>query len=237
MSTETEAFLESVRGAEDPTPADERRVLTRVQTVVAAGAVLGTAAATSKWSRLWTWSAGAGFKSGAAVVVVVAAAAGGVATLTGAFTPRAAPVQVRGGAVTQLAPVARPAPLAKPERITEPVPLTPPVPVAPPTAAPKPKSGPVASSLREELAVLAGAQAALRRGDGAEALRVLEGGSKRSPQLAAERATLRILALCAVGRSGEARRLAAALDRVDPGSLQRDVISRSCAGSETSPRR
>jgi len=237
VSAETEAFLESVRRAEDPTPADERRVLAGVHAAVAAGALIGTAAATSKWARLWAWSAGGGLKSGAAVVVLVAAAAAGVAALTGALTPSATPVQVRGGAVAKLEPIARPAPVPQPERSLLPEPVAPPAPVVKHTPAARPKPAPAASSLRGELAVLARAQAALRAGDGAGALRALDSPSTRSPQLASERATLRILSLCAVGRPAEARRLAAALGRSDPGSLQRDVISRSCAGQETSPPR
>src|SRR5690606_39942869 len=115
MSSETDAFLESVRGAEDPTPEDERRVLAGVRAAVAAGALLGTAAASSKWTRLWTWSAGAGAKGGAAVVVVMAAAAVGVAAFAGAFSSEATPVQVRGGAVAKLIPVARTDPRCAPD--------------------------------------------------------------------------------------------------------------------------
>jgi hypothetical protein len=91
--------------------------------------------------------------------------------------------------------------------------------------------------LRDELAVLARAQAALRRGDGATALSTLDAVALREPQLAAERATLRILSLCELGRSAEARGEADSLERREPGSLQRDVISRSCAGAGKSPQR
>ena len=88
------------------------------------------------------------------------------------------------------------------------------------------------AGLREELLVLARAQAALRHGDGAAALSALDAASP-GPQLGAERATLRILSLCALGRVAEARAVAAVLERSEPGSLQRDAISRSCAGAQS----
>ncbi|HEU5076397.1 MAG TPA: hypothetical protein VFU02_19530 [Polyangiaceae bacterium] len=259
MNPETQAFLESVREAEDPTPEDEGRVLAAVHATVAAGALIGTAAATSRLSRLWAWSAGGGLKSGAALMVLVAAAAGGVAAVTAALAPSPDSSHARGGAVATLAPFPKPplpiptprsnptplpkaapaprlAPVAKPPPVpvatrSEPAPLKEPAPRA--EAAPEPS---VTTSLRDELAVLARAQAALRRGDGATALQALDGSPARTPQLAAERATLRVLALCAVGRPAEARRVAAALQRLEPGSLQRDVISRSCAASPESQR-
>ena len=255
MRPETEAFLESVREAEDPTRADEERVLVALRATVAAGAVLGTAAASSKLARLWAWSAGGGFKSGAVALVLVAAAAGGIAAVRGAVSPSPTPFQARGGAVTKLAPVPTPAPITKPAPIPPLAPVATPAlapkagpaprPASVPTSAPaaepaplaKPAPEPLVSSLRDELAALARAQAALRRGDGAAALIALDAPSPRPPQLAAERATLRILALCAVGRSAEARRAATALERLEPGSLQRDVISRSCAGGAPSSQR
>lgn len=242
MNPDTQAFLESVREAEDPTHEDERRVLAAVQATVAAGALIGTAAATSRLARLWAWSATGGFKSSGALLVLVVAAAGGVAAITAARVPSPGVSPARGGAVTTLAPPQKPTAFPKPAPITKLAPVTNSAPApaearpadsarvaGPPLAQLEPEL-PVTASLRDELAVLARAQAALRRGDGTAALMALDGSPAKTPQLAAERATLRILALCAVGRPADARRVAGTLERLESGSLQRDVISRSCAG-------
>lgn len=274
MSSETEAFLASVRGAEDPTRADEERVLRAVQATIAAGALLGAVAASPKLARLTAWSAGSGFKGGAAVLGLLAI--GGIAALHSGGTalqgakPVAAPHQPHTQGIARPAAtsvsakrigashqprstgIARPATTLRP---AEPVqaPAAPSAPLSSKRAArsagtvfrtpasssasvrPPPESGP-GSGLREELSVLARAQAALRRRDGAAALSILDGASPGQPQLGAERATLRVLALCALGRIVEARRVAVMLERMEPGSLQRDVLSRSCAGSAASPR-
>lgn len=236
MSPETESFLESVRGAEDPTLADERRVLRAVQATLAAGTVVGTLAAGPKLARLFAWSAGGGVKTGAAVFCLLAL--GGWAAVHWVGTPSRAPV----AAPAHVPPQQLPAPHAsaepaqanspgavptssRPERRVRPSVALPnaPASASPPTTA--------ASALRDELAVLGRAQAALRRGDGATALATLDAVAPREPQLAAERATLRILSLCELGRLAEARGEAASLERREPGSLHRDVISRSCAGA------
>ena len=52
MSPETESFLDAVRSAEDPSRADEERVLSAVRAAVATGVVVGTAAGTSKLLKL-----------------------------------------------------------------------------------------------------------------------------------------------------------------------------------------
>jgi hypothetical protein len=88
-------------------------------------------------------------------------------------------------------------------------------------------------SVREELALLAEVQAALRRGDGASALRRLDAHVTTDRQLAAERSAARVLALCALGRVQEARRAAAVFVREHPGSVQRDAVERACAGTES----
>lgn len=245
MSPETEDFLESVRGAEDPTLDDEHRVLRAVQVALAAGAVVGTATAAPKLAGLFSGSAAGGFKTGAAAFCLLAL--GGLAAVEWLDAPsrvRAPVVAARAHGPAQQLPVpdasAGPAEASSGE--TPPTPSRPEgrlrASVAIPSAS-SPASAPasVGSGLRDELAVLARAQAALRRGDGAAALSMLDAFVPREPQLAAERATLRILALCELGRIAEARREATRLERREPGSLQRDVISRSCAGVGESPPR
>jgi len=249
MSPETEAFLESVRAAEDPTLADEDRVLRALQATLAAGAVVGSGAA-GKVTQFGAWSVAGGFK-GAAVIVGSLAIGGLAAVHWGATSAERAPASVASlASVTLPVPAVRPVATAAPEGLTAPpaAPVAPapkasPAPAlperalraatAPPAQAPASAS---AAGLRAELELLARAQAALRRGDGAAALSTLDAAPARHSQLGAERATLRILALCALGRVVEAQRAAALLERSEPGSLQRDVISRSCAGGALSPR-
>jgi hypothetical protein len=80
--------------------------------------------------------------------------------------------------------------------------------------------------------VLAEAQAALRAGDGVAALRVLDASSSVDPRFLAERQALRVFALCATGRTTDARRAAAAFLQSEPTSVQRSAVERSCAGGE-----
>jgi hypothetical protein len=87
-------------------------------------------------------------------------------------------------------------------------------------------------SLRAELALLSQVQAALQRGEGGEALRLLDEHRTSDRQLHAERAAARVLALCAAGKTEEARSAAAAFTRQHPGSVQASAVARSCAGQE-----
>src|SRR6185436_19373625 len=79
---------------------------------------------------------------------------------------------------------------------------------------------PASSGLAAELALLQRAQAALRRGDGAGALRELDAFPDTGGQLLAERRAARVLAFCSLGRVAEARTLGAELVRSDPDSVQ-----------------
>jgi len=85
-------------------------------------------------------------------------------------------------------------------------------------------------SLSEELERLRLAHSALEAGHGQRALSILE-ATELFPELDMERAALRILALCAVGRTEDARRLKAKyLDRF-PRSPMSNRIEHSCATS------
>lgn len=242
MRPETEVFLARVRDAEDPTRADEQRVLLALRASLAAGATSSVLAASLEPRR----SAELGelgarvfgsLGSKLNVLVVCAAAAFGTAD-----TPRTSTEQAHAAA-PQTPPAA--ARFAAPE---PPAPVEPPVPPAPAAQA-RPASGqrqplerrtPPASltpssshkpsaSLRAELDLLRAVQSALHRGDGAAALRALDGHPTRGRVFLAERQAARVLALCSLGRLSEARRAAATFEREHPGSVQSDVIARSCA--------
>jgi hypothetical protein len=92
-----------------------------------------------------------------------------------------------------------------------------------------PAKRPKANGLAAEVALLRRAQAALRRGDGATALRELNAWPGSGVQLLAERRVARVLALCSLGRVAQAQALAADVVRADPDSVQRATLERSCA--------
>lgn len=236
MTPETRAFLERVRDAEDPSAADQQRVLAAVRATVAAGALAGVAGAgTSKLFKLLAaWSV-PGLKTGPIVLCLLAAA--------GAAEVPLAPQRSVSNAVVALAK-------ASPRRLPA-APASAALPALPPAAAPAPEPGrarrsplprsasrPVASaplvpgppSLRRELLFLSDVQSLLKDGDAGAALERLEAHRTPDRELLAERQAARILALCAAGRSGEARQAAAAFLDEHPTSLQHAAIARSCAG-------
>lgn len=88
--------------------------------------------------------------------------------------------------------------------------------------------------LREETAQLRQAQQALRGGQAARALTMLDEQGRLFARgvLGQERMVTRILALCALGRRGEAQRLGAAMERASPRSPHLTTLRNSCARSE-----
>lgn len=146
---------------------------------------------------------------------------------------------------------ARPATPASAVRPTEPAPREPaprepaptetasretaPTEAAPTEAAPAsdiaPVIAPPADPLDRELELLDEADRALARGDASGALRTLETHAREHPTgaLVAEREVRRVLALCAAGRTDEARQRYALLDRSHVGSTIAARLRASCA--------
>lgn len=117
---------------------------------------------------------------------------GAGSALYGAHAPeRASPLPSRTASSSLHAPAAS-APAATPSR----------------PATVTPSSQPAASTLSAELELVAGAQRALNGAAASEALALLEQHQTRFPrgELAQERDAARVLALCALGRSADARR-------------------------------
>jgi outer membrane protein assembly factor BamD (BamD/ComL family) len=102
------------------------------------------------------------------------------------------------------------------------------VPAAPPEIPAPPRS-----SLHEETTLLREAEIALARGDGATALRRLDELAARQPGgvLREERMAARVLALCAAGRTEEARREGEHFVAAMPASIQVPRVKGSCAFS------
>jgi len=237
LSREARSFLDALREAEDPTPADEERVKRALD---------ASAAATEASSARFTRSSSAGVAKAGAVTwtaplaVIALCAAGLFASGDG---QRATP----GTAIS--APAAAPSPTLDPhgERPATVREATTADAAAPREAAARPAAvvsrskaasrrwhaaaaeSPASSGLAAELALLQRAQAALRRGDGAGALRELNTFPDTGGQLLAERRAARVLAFCSLGRVAEARTLGAELVRSDPDSVQSAALAHSCA--------
>jgi hypothetical protein len=235
MHDETRALLDAVRNAEDPTPADEERVARALRAAIAAGVTPGVAQP-GRTDAL----PGDGLRCLARTVrlersVFAFCAAAALGTGDGDVSSRAGfsePSHV--SALPAMAPVPAP-PVLVP--VTEPAQApqsTAPrssvdAPGAPRSSRPTPAPRRAQSSLRAELDLLREVQSALDRGDGAAALRALDAHPGDSGQLLAERQAARVLALCLLGRTAEARAGAARFLKVYPVSVHRHAIERSCA--------
>ncbi len=241
MTPETLAFLDSVRDAEGPTTNDEERVLQSLRRAIATGAVAGACVETSWLSKSLlskAWLSSGALKGGFLAIGLVAASAvpGSQVTRSEALDMRAMPppqtrvvepapaaVHTTPALVSEIAPSTPMATARHPSRASSAPPPSPTRVTAQASA-----STPSASSL-DELQVLSQVQAALQRGDGAEALRLLNEPTTGSAQLLAERDAARVLALCATGQRGEAERAAVRFAERHPTSLQLAAVRRSCA--------
>jgi hypothetical protein len=225
VSPETQAFLDQVRDAEEPSPEVEERVLLALNTAVAAGALGAGVWGASKLVKLLASGGLWGWKGGTLGLCLFIAASASVWPSQEVVRPRRAAV-VPPPAPAAIEPAGAPAPSAL---TLLPAPTQRETHAAPPRASAAPARP---SSLRAELSLLSQVQAALQRGEGDEALRLLDEHRTSDRQLHAERAAARVLALCAVGKTEEARRAAAAFTRQHPGSVQTSAVARSCAGQE-----
>ena len=130
--------------------------------------------------------------------------------------------------------VAAPAPhRAAPPRAAEPTTEPEPAPPAPPAAA-APAAPAAVDPLEAETRGLGAAHGALKDGDPAKALALLDAQSTAyaDGQLREERAAARILALCKLGRADEARALAARFLADNPRSPLADRVRGACAASD-----
>jgi hypothetical protein len=89
-------------------------------------------------------------------------------------------------------------------------------------------------SARSEVDLLALAQSKLTRGQAAEALQLVDAHRREFPKsaLGAERIAVQVLALCQLGRTGEAERGLSEFERIAPSSPLQPRLLASCAGAE-----
>jgi hypothetical protein len=192
--------------AKGPTSADRERMLAALETTIAAGGVAGTLTAGAKGGLK------AALLSHPIAASVVGLGAGCVVALSIWWTrpePKSAsaPAPASSGAVALVAPL---------RSASEPLPSPAPAELdsddAPPTAIPeRRRAAPRNDDLAAEAALLQRAHAAYRSGQPGETLRLLQQHGAKYPrsQLGVERSTLKVLALCALNRTDEARRTAA----------------------------
>ena len=102
---------------------------------------------------------------------------------------------------------------------------------------PTPNEPTTDATLHAEIALLRPAQRALRAGDHARALRLLDDHSKSFPRsmLAEERSLGRIQALCGLGRRAQAQSAIDAFVRRHPGSPLTGRVKKACPEPETNP--
>lgn len=226
LSPEARAIVDAARAAEHPSAADKLRIQAAVAAGIAAGAA-GTASAAGAASATGAAS-GAGLGKLALVVAIAGAIGTGGAWLGGAFDrPDERELQLRPAPAAELR-VERAQPPAPPIAAPEPAA------VAAPDPDPKPRR-PRASppgSIDQELALMFTARKALRDGDAAAALAALDEHAQTFPrgQTIQERESLRVLALCAAGRTDEARATAERFFERWPTSVHAERVRRSCAG-------
>jgi len=214
-------LLDAARGGHAPPFGGRDRVRKSIITRVGVSAFAGTALA-SAWVKV--------------VVPLVLLAVGGSSAY---FIAHRAPAPVPVAAVpapivddriaapivtatleTHVEPVdtiAAPAP--KPTAIVRPVVTAAPVPTTP--------------SIEEETSLLLTSQGALREGDAARALALLDDHARRFPNgaLAEERDASRVLALCALGRTVEAKTAGQTFLAAHPRSPAAARVRASCGGS------
>jgi hypothetical protein len=209
LSSETRALLERERAIQ-PLPAAQRaRAMARARAALAAGRASTTAPASGRSRTRWAVAAAA---------ALIASAAVGAAAYE---------IRVRLARAPQIAPAARALPVAAAAPAARPATEADEQPVAPESPVPAPGLSP-AEAARAELHLLREARAAVARGDFSAALTPIAEHTRRfkNGRLAEEREALRVKALAGLGRTGEARRAAAAFRARFPRSVLLPAVSR-----------
>jgi hypothetical protein len=251
LGPEASALLEAGSHGDEPTPADRERVLAAIAARLAAGAAAGLAAGAagataaggttaSAWARLG-WAAKAILAAG-----LVGAIGAGAASLLRAPPRRETPA-VSSDPHGALPEASRATAMDSTPRST--AEADPPTPAlssstdalgapAPPRWTAAPRRGPaIAGDVAAEVRLLSDAQTAVRDGDAARALALLDEHARRYPKgaLGEERDAARVAVLCALGRDDEARTAADRFLRAAPDSPHAGPIRASCAGTPKAP--
>jgi len=249
LSYEAKALIRRVGTADGPGPVDRGRVKRRiVASLAGASAALGGGGTVAAGAPAGALGAVTAAKMTLASVALWLAAGLGLGMAVS--TPAIVSAYRRADAIRAPVPVSAPVVTLPPkasERTSD-APVTPSVADNPPAvsreAAPeravveRPRAAPStgAASLAEETRLLNAAQHELAQKHANGALGLLDEHASRFPggALAEERTALRVLALCDLGRTVEARRAADVFIKRSPSSPLVPRLRGSCAGSETS---
>jgi hypothetical protein len=251
LGPEASAFLEAGSHGDEPTDADRERIRAAIAARVATGAAAGLAAAAgatvgaaaggstaSAWARLG-WAA----KALVAVGFVGTIGAGAASLLRAPPRRPTSAVSSDPHSALQEASRVTAADSTSTEAADGPTPtlsssgfaLAAPAPSA--WAAPSRRVPAMTGDVAAEVRLLSDAQAAVRGGDAARALALLDEHAQRYPKgaLGEERDAARVAALCALGRNAEARTLADRFLRTVPDSPHAGPMRASCAGAPKAP--
>ena len=222
LDTDTLSVIDAARGGHEPNEMARARVRKGIEIKLAAGIALAIAPATTAF---------AGALKVTAAVVAVGSVVGAGVYVVPRYVSKPAPVRAPAPRVAaQPAPVfipeVSPPEIAVPERV-------PPRAKRRVAAAPAPAPVENASSLKEEIALLGAANAALGRGDFKRALSLLDDYDRRpgAGLLSQERMVTGILAACGAGRVNTAREDARQFRARWPRSPLASRVDGSCAGS------
>ena len=249
MGPESRALFKSARKDFEPSDGDRARTHravarrlgiaagTLVSAATSASAGVAPAAAASTMLGVAKWIA--------VGVLVSAAGAGGVSMVRSSNrAPRDS--HAPGAAVATPAPRPSPSDLTPSANRPTPEPELAPTPAArpaaphelaspsPPAARPSPSPASPVSPVAEETRLVRGADEALRAGDAARALALLEEHARAFPHgiLAEERSAERVSALCALGRIDDARAETARFLLATPDSPLATSVRASCGGDD-----
>lgn len=236
LGPDEKALIAVARAANAPTEVQRARISRGLAVKLAAGAAAPTLAGSTALATVGKIGAG---------VAIVAAMATGTAYVVASRPAHAPAAPPPRHAVVAVAP---PSPV-----VTLPTPTVAPAPVStqsparasarthsqPAKASPqRPETSPAPSvDLAGELALLTQANAAIKRGDVAQASQLLDGYDQRFPsgRLAEERSAAGILVLCATGRTESARVEARRFLERWPRSPLVSRIKASCAAEGRAP--
>jgi hypothetical protein len=228
MSREASQLIHAGRAEFRPTEADRARLMA----ALTGAATLSVGLAAAKASAHPSWSAifGASYAARVLAIALPVAAAGGYWYAT---APSPAKLQVMLPPPTIISP----APAQPTAHGTEAEDHAVEQPREPSTTAPSERSGsPALESsrrsieIRQEVALLSKAQAALSRGRPQDALEALSEHAARFPRgvLTEERAATRARTLCALGRTQEAEAELKRMEKVNPSSAYLARARESC---------
>jgi hypothetical protein len=203
MTPEAWRLLEVVRQAESPSELEMRRM--RRAIAVGVGATLAAPVAKAATSAATSKGAAAITAAKSATLLTALKGAAAIAVLTSV-----------GAGTVWLSRHRAAAPITAP---------------AAPAAVSMPGEAPPPSTLLAELTLLQRAQRALAGGAPGVALSLAGEHATRYPrsQLSRERDAVRVFAFCALGRTGDARALAAQILKTAPRSPVRASLEQSCA--------